>query len=63
VAEKQQSNKLLEKAIETCLQILSVPDVPKKLLIVASKFCVGRQSFRGQVINIVEVLTLNIAAV
>jgi hypothetical protein len=48
LAEKLRSNAMLEQAIETCVQIVHLPDVPKKLLIMASKFCADKQSFRGQ---------------
>lgn len=48
LAAKKQSNALLEQAIAEYEVVLSLPDVPKMLFIVAGKTCAERQSFRGE---------------
>jgi len=47
LAERRQSNPILEQAIDECLKVLSLPDVPKELYIRAGILCSDRQSFRG----------------
>lgn len=47
MAEEKQSNALLEESINKYLKVLSLPDLPKALAILAGKACADRQSFRG----------------
>lgn len=47
MAEEKQSNGLLEESITMYLKVLSLPDLPKALAILAGKACAERQSFRG----------------
>lgn len=47
MAEVKQSNALLEESIDKYLKVLSLPDLPKALAILAGKACADRQSFRG----------------
>jgi len=47
LAERRQSNTVLEQAIEECLKVLALDDVPRELFIKAGTLCADRQSFRG----------------
>jgi len=50
LAERRQSNTVLEQAIDECLKVLVLDDVPKELFIKAGTLCADRQSFRGTVL-------------
>jgi len=47
LAERRQSNAVLEQAIDECLKVLELDDVPKELFIKVGTLCADRQSFRG----------------
>ena len=49
LAERRQSNTVLEQAIGECLKVLALDDVPRQLFIKAGTLCADRQSFRGTV--------------
>ena len=50
LAERRQSNAILEQAIGECVKVLELDDVPKELFIKAGTFCADRQTFRGVVL-------------
>ena len=47
VADRRQSNAVLEQAIDECMKVLALDAVPKQLFIKAGTLCADRQSFRG----------------
>jgi len=49
LAERRQSNAILEQAIGECMKVLELENVPKELFIRAGTLCADRQSFRGVV--------------
>jgi len=52
LAEKRQSNAILEQAIDECMKVLALDDVPKVLFIKAGTLCADRQSFRGTIFGL-----------
>jgi len=47
LADKRRSNSILEQAIDECLKVLVLDDVPRELFTKAATLCADRQSFRG----------------
>jgi len=47
LAERRQSNAILEQAIDECMKVLALDDVPRELFVKAGILCAARQSFRG----------------
>ena len=47
LAQKKRSNKFLEAAIETYLELLSHPDLPDDEFIKVADRCIDRMRFRG----------------
>jgi len=47
LAERRQSNAILEQTIDECMKVLALDDVPQELFVKAATLCADRQSFRG----------------
>jgi len=58
MAERRQSNTILEQAINECLKVLALDDVPKELFITAGTLCAERQTFRGAVFSGISLIGL-----
>jgi len=52
LAERRQSNAILEQAIGECMKVLALDDVPRELFIRAGTLCADRQSFRGTIFSL-----------